>query len=490
VSCSWSMMTALLRACVSCMLLQLAASLRRKSKNGKTNSDVVMRSDDLESEGQAATCVDCPSYVQRSAASKKSVLWGRIESDEYTVPFETRCATQQFTCTCDGMVKFGDGDSNRWTPWTRVRDQIKCSSDNFGYDPAKWELKECVCQHEFPMNWIGLLERNLGDMKGRVNNGTMSLFFDRFSDENPPNAAKVIHTFGSTALVRFVAARGTGFTGMFENGAAHALIRLSIVADWTKACKGGTDLNFDGCLKPSMAFKMLRDGDYSSNLVAQVNLGDGVGWNFDFFKFQHATLLPKPHGLGASVVKNIFKHAASEDEIHGVGLQELASDGSKARQSPSQIKDPEVLFFVPSGEVAGKFSNDLHDVRHDFKAIKSGTKLYDVFSVRFGDSRCSSTGAPLIWDELGRNCPKKFMGYVETTSRFVASAYEDHRLFFQHERLKTKGGKWSRKRCASNRNLQPTSEYRMAGDYHTTCTHECSSGTSAASGACPFSELE
>jgi len=469
-----------------------AIAARRKSKRARreTESDAVMRTDDLETGGLSSSCVDCPGYVQRSAASKKTVLWGKIVADEYKHPFETKCATQKFTCTCDGRVKYGDSKTNRWTPWKTVRDQIKCDTDSFGFNPAKWELKQCICQHEFPMDWIGILERNLGDMKGRVDNGTMSLFFDRFSDENPPNAAKVIHTFGSTALVRFVAAKGTGFTGMFEKGAEHALIRLSIVADWTSPCKGGTDLDFDGCLKPSLAFKMLRDDDYSSNLVAQVNLGDGVGWNFDFFKFQHATLLPEPHGLGASVVKAIFKHAANEDEIHGVGLQELASDGSNARQSSSQIKDPEVLFFVPSGEVSGKFSNNLHDVRHDFKAIKAGTKLYDVFSVTFGDSRCSPSGAPVIWDELGRNCPKKFMGYVETTSRFVASAYEDHRLFFQHERLKTKGGRWSRKKCSSKRNLNPESEYRMAGDNHVTCTHECSSGTSASSGSCPFSELE
>lgn len=485
-------MTSFIRACVSCIFLQLVAppcalAVRRIDTN-ETKSDAMMRTDDLETLAGGLSCVDCPSYVKRSAASKKTVLWDRIVADEYKHPFETSCAGQHFTCTCDGKVKYGKGDS--WTPWKTVRDQIKCSTDSFGEDPAKWKLKECICQHEFPMNWIGLLERNLGDMKGRVNNGTMSLFFDRFSDENPPNAAKVIHTFGSAALVRFVAAGNTGFTGMFEKGAAHAVIRLSIVADWTQPCKGGTDLNFDGCLKPSLAFKMLRDDDYSSNLVAQINLGDGVGWNFDFFKFQHATLLPQPSGLGASVVKSIFKHASAEDEIHGVGLKELASDGSNARQNPSQIKDPEVLFFVPSNEVAGKFSNDLHDVRHDFKAIQRGTKLYDVFSVSFEDSRCSPGGEPVIWDELGRDCPKKFMGYVETTSRFVASAYEDHRLFFQHERLKTKGGEWSRKRCASNQNLNPESEYRMAGDYHATCTHECLDGTSEAAGACPFSELE
>ena len=160
---------------------------------------------------------------------------------------------------CDGKAKFGS--QGKWTAWKSVRDTIKCNRDGFGEDPNKGNRKECYCKHEFPMDWIGLLKRNLGDQQGRVNNRTMPMFFDRFSDENPPNAAKVIHTFGSTALVRFVAARGTGYTGMFANGADHAVMRFSIVADWTKPCKGGTDWNFDGCLKPSLAFKMLRDGD-------------------------------------------------------------------------------------------------------------------------------------------------------------------------------------------------------------------------------------
>jgi len=467
----------------------LATSLRRSTQH-KKDVEVEMRSDDHESEEAAASCVDCQSYVMRSAASKKSVLWSKITADEYKVPFETRCAGELGTCVCDGQVKYGA--KGKFTAWKPVRDTIKCNKGSFGENPIKFRRKECYCQHEFPMTWIGLLERNLVDQKGRVNNGTMPMFFDRFSDENPPNAAKVIHTFGSTGLVRFVAAKNTGYTGMFAKGAEHAVMRFSIVADWTKPCKGGTDLNFDGCLKPSLGFKMLRDDDYSSNTLAQINLGDGVGWNFDFFSFAHATLLPMPTGLGAKIVKDLFKFASEEEEINGVGNQELASDGSKARQSPRQIKGPNVMFFVPSSEVRGKFSNDPHDVRHDFKQLKTGTKIYDVFEVDFEDRRCSPSGQPVVWAELGGGCPKTFLGYVESTSRFVASAYQDHRLFFQHERLKTKGGRWARKRCvAKNRmSLGALSEYRMAGEPSVTCTQACPSGTVAVAGACPFAELE
>lgn len=463
--------------------LVLTDAVRYNKVKGQT-----MRSDELEAQESEASCVDCPSYVQRSASSKKDVLWSRIQADEYKTPFETRCATQGSTCTCDGKVKYGH--DSRWTSWKSVRDQIKCDTDTFGSNPANWEVKECYCSHEFPMAWIGLMRRNLHDQMGRVNNGTMQMFFDRFSDENPKNSAKVIHTFGSTALVRFVAASGTGYTGMFQKGAEHALLRLSIVSDWTTPCKGGTDLNFDGCLKPSLAFKMLRDGDYSSNTVAQVNLGQGVGWNFDFFKFTHATVLPTPTGLGAAVITSIFKHAAEEHEIDGVGLQELSSDGSNAHQSPSQIKDPSVAFFVPTSAVRGKFQNSLHDVRHDFKSVRSGTKLYDLYTVDFKDSRCTSDGSPRVWEELGGSCPKKFLGHVETTSRFIAGAYEDHRLFFQHERQKTKGGPWSRKKCASGGSLNSASELRMAGEPTATCSQSCVSGTVQAAGTCPFSELE
>jgi len=468
------------------LVLVPAIGLRRSSKKVEANQQEEMRSDDQEVE--ASSCVDCPSYVRASAAQKKNTIWSRITADEYKVPFETRCAGELGTCVCDGKVKYGA--RGEFTDWKPVRDEIKCTTSSFGKDPIKFRRKECYCQHEFPMSWVGLIERNIGDQKARVDNGTMPLFYDRFSDENPPNAAKVIHTFGSTALVRFVPKAGTGYTGMFAKGAEHAVLRFSIVADWTKPCKGGTDFNFDGCFKPSMALKMLRDGDYSSNTVAQVNLGDGVAMNFDFFKFAHSTLLPMPSGIGAAIVKSTFKYAAEESEINGVGLQELASDGSNAHQSPRDIRAPEVIFFVGSSDVRSKFSNDLHDVRHDFKNIRAGTKIYDVFSLNFTDSRCTSDGQPVTWDKLGSRCPKQFLGYVESTSRFVASAYQDHRLFFQHERLKTKGGKWARKKCVSKRRLVDTSEFRMAGEQTFTCTQACPSSTVATAGACPFSELE
>jgi len=448
----------------------------------KHEEQVEMRTDDGHFVN-ASNCVDCPSYFKASAQEKSNRIWSNIEHDEYnTMLTDDHCASQGKRCHCDGLVRYG-ADS-RFTSWKHVTGGIECSGSSFGgEDPAPWESKHCVCRYKFPMNYIGLLKRNLGDMRNRVNNGTMPLFFDRFSDQNPANAAKVIHTFGSTAQAKFVPKDNSAYTGMYASGTQNALIRLSMVADWRKPCKGGTDFNFDGCLKPSMAFKMLRSADHSSNIVAQVNLGDGVGWHFNFFSFVHSTELPEPHGMGAELVKELFSHAAEKSESNAVGVEELATQGST---KPSAYKAPRNLFFRAPSSLMNKFSDDEHDPRHDFRKLTAGTHLYNVYTIDFSDSRCASDGNPVEYKDLPSSCPLDYLGKVVTTSDFVASAYQDHRLFFQHERFRTKTGKWTRKLCRARSDLGPNSPFRMANNVKETCTNHCPEGTSEVrGGSCP-----
>merc|ERR1740121_92696 len=290
-----------------------------------------------------------------------------------------------------------------------------------------------------------------------------------------------------------------GFTGMFQDGTDYGVLRLSIVADWTKPCKGGTDFNFKGCFKPSMALKMLRDGDFSSNLVAQVNLGDGVGQDFNFFNHTQGTWLPTPWGLGARIVKELFSYACEQDEIGGVGLEELASKGSNAKQRRDDIKAPALVYFVPSDQIKSRFTSAEHDVRMDFAEIEEGTVLYDVVGVD-NDPSCfvkqrGRPTDPVPYQELqDKGCRHSVVGRLVTTSRFVASAWGDRRLFFQHERLRTKGGKWARKSCISSGasgDLPSSSEWRMASDQSRACTATCPSGTISVPGQrCPFAALE
>lgn len=455
-----------------------------------------MRDDDTD---QHMHCVDCPEYVALSAKDKEEALWSKIVSDEYTKGFtERECdsfmqwATSD-ACHCNGEVKFGyDG---HWTPYHKVTGSLTCGDEAiFGsFSTSLLHKKRCMCKDDFPVRWEGLLEREMQGNQARCNNGTMPMFFDRFSDENPYNNKKGIHTGGAVATARVVPTGNHQFTGMFADGFEHGLVRLSIVADWSQPCKGGTDFNFKGCLKPSMALKMLRDGDFSSNVVAQVNLGDGVGWHFNFFDYAHANWLPLPTGLGALLVTHLFSYAAEEDEIAGVGIEEVSSQGSQAHQSKSDIKAPKLVYFVPNKDLS--FSDEEHDPRSDFMEIPAGTALFDIMTITDGDDMCFNYFAnkPFLWDELGHLCQTVKLGTVVSTSRFVASDWGDRRLFFQHERLKTKNGKWARKSCANKHSGMPLpfdNAFRMASEPDKTCTHECGPDMVETGDVCPFSELE
>lgn len=409
-----------------------------------------MRSDDLYKFPALAaevTCVDCAEYVALTAEQKFQVLWKKINSDPYP-------------------------------------------PDNL------------------PTNYPDILRVTFMDLRRIAWNGSMPYLFDRFSDENPTEHAKIIHSFGSVAGVRFVpstAANEMGFTGMFKDGFKYGFLRLSIVASWTSACKDGIDFNFQGCFKPSMALKMLRDKDYSSNTVAQVNLGDGVGQDFNFFNHTHATWLPMPFSSGAGVVKHFFSYASEYAEVGGVGLEQLASQGSKANQPKSDIHAPTMVYFRPHKDMRGRFTSNLHDVRRDWVKIDPGTTLYDVVAV--DGPGCAVTKSrrnlythfrkvhwvdPVPAQDLeSSTCKHAVVGHLQTTTKFMASSYGDRRLFFQHERFKTKGGKWKRQACESTGGALPSqSVYRMPDNHKKVCTQTCPSGTKPAPlESCPFANL-
>merc|ERR1719215_2150449 len=127
--------------------------------------------------------------------------------------------------------------------------------------------------------------------------------------------------------------------------------------------------------------------------------------------------------------------------------------------------------------------------------IPAGTALYDIVTITHGDNACFDYNAnkALLWEELSHHCQTVKLGTVVSTSRFVASDWGDRRLFFQHERLKTKGGNWARKSCANTQRGSPLPEehaFRMSSEPDKTCTHECPPGTVETGDDCPFVESE
>jgi len=477
-----------------------------------------MRNDDLRSyDNHKLACVDCPEFVGLPAKEKENRLWQHVVSDDYeNVKTEDRPwvkkydrtglfrGDEQYKCYGKEYVVEGGEQYEASGSWKPVTGERTCQKGH-----------TCTCSDDFPMTWFPAIKRVALEGK-RGLNGTIPMFFDRFSDVNPAENYKLIHSFGAVAKVKVVMtkegkAANLGYTGMFANGFDHGLFRLSMVSDFSKSKACGRSCEFADNFKPSMGLKMLRDGEVSSNAVAQVNLGLGVGpkedldngipgWedSLNFFKFTHATWLPAPtfevNGVGALVVNRIFSFASESAEIAGVGIKELASAG--AQKGKSFVNAPRMIYFVPTDEMTEmKFSDEDHDPRHDFRTIPRGTAVYKIVALAEGKHCLKDPLTPFYWETLPEDCKGPHLANVVTKSKFVSSDWGDRRLFFQHERLKTKNGKWARKMCSTKdgSDLPTTSEYRMSSDFSRTCTQVCGKGmveVDDCEGGCPYSYME
>jgi|Transcript_44800 hypothetical protein len=88
----------------------------------------------------------------------------------------------------------------------------------------------------------------------------------------PRNRLKLAHQQGVVAKVRWTPINGgNGYTGFFANGSSNVLMRLSETDMLNPESSG---------LKPSVAFKILRDGAVSDNVVAMPSFEGSGSWNF------------------------------------------------------------------------------------------------------------------------------------------------------------------------------------------------------------------
>ena len=94
------------------------------------------------------------------------------------------------------------------------------------------------------------------------------------SDEMRRNRNKFVHAQGVHAKVKWnpvSKAEGNKYTGMFATGSDSVIMRLSETQNITKYTPG---------LLPSVAFKFLRDGEKSSDIVAMPSFEPTRSWNF------------------------------------------------------------------------------------------------------------------------------------------------------------------------------------------------------------------
>eukprot|EP00347_Sterkiella_histriomuscorum_P007493 403348710 len=215
---------------------------------------------------------------------------------------------------------------------------------------------------------------------------------------------KYIHSVGAVAQVKFVpVANNEGYTGIFETGCEHAIIRMSsaIQPDTTKTKAEQAN----GNLAPGFGLKFLVDGQPSKNIVTVTVHQDS--WNFFKNDFQNGIPIP-PEPL-----KSKLKTAT--EYIHHMGTGDI----SKHHTDGTVIENPQfpyLLVFSPPDELRTKFSDDYTKYfTEQLETIPAGTTLYKVMAVK-------ESGAPRV-----------HIGDIITTSEVTRSKYGDTTLFFKHQ---------------------------------------------------------
>ncbi len=235
--------------------------------------------------------------------------------------------------------------------------------------------------------------------------------FTHVSDELPEGRPKLLHTYGSTALIEFqVDPRSSSYTGLFQTGGI-GLIRLSLAKQ--------PDSSDDNYI-PGFAMKLLVDGKASINFHVMNSL-EGQGKDRNYFARTFTNIVEPPKSGLLKFLSWFFSNAVQalsdesaekpENEMT-LPLVEAASIQANGT-AVSGVIYPRRIIFTPNPKVAIA-SDSEKDFRIEFENIAEGTVLYEVSVKKDEDSNA---------EPIGR---------IVTRSKFIASKYGDQKLFFQH----------------------------------------------------------
>jgi hypothetical protein len=221
--------------------------------------------------------------------------------------------------------------------------------------------------------------------------------FEAGLDVRPPRT-KAFHPLGTVAKIEFVADGLHDFTGLFSTGAV-GLARLSLALN-------------ESAYAPSAAFKLCVDGQPSLSLLLDQSIDQQSSRDFFERAPTNITLWPELFPLKAVWWLVDFWLSDIAPVMHQPldSLAEVTATGQKVTtpRAPYQIHlyAPAEVHFPP-------------DAKEDFRIllmkIPPGTVLYRVFGrAAKGDDR------------------QVYLGYVRTSSKFVASEFGDRILALPH----------------------------------------------------------
>jgi hypothetical protein len=224
------------------------------------------------------------------------------------------------------------------------------------------------------------------------------------SDVMPNDRYKLIHTVGGIAKATIVwGPNASKYTGLFQ-GARNVLVRGS--------CATAPDANG---LTPALAFKVLRDGVPSGNVIAMYELSGQD--NLNFFEKNLCTHLAARPDFPLKLQLLGRKFSLSSAWPACLGLSEFAS----YTESGTKVTNPQfpwVLMLQPNPVLTQKWAGNTNtDIPRQFiNLVPQGSVLYKIFGV----------ADPSIPSGV------EYLGYLQTTSPFRASEFGDHTVFYKH----------------------------------------------------------
>jgi len=316
-------------------------------------------------------------------------------------------------CTCTSLCGASIGGGNFRYDWCTTNEGCgeysyvsgywdKCKyldSSKPDYTALSWEAKQAQM-------WTNILSDNstapLPNQAGIMTESVQTSFEDEW-DVMPAGRLKYIHSNG--VVCPFVVnIQNSPFTGIFQNGEAHGLMRLGSAAPLSEE---------DG-VTPGAGVKFFRSGKSSANFVILHTLGPLNDGNHNFFAAPLRNHIPEDAPM--ALIPAALKFCQAQSCPTKVGLSDVCTydqDGNKA----ANVVFPFKVSFVPTGEIMFREEySESGAFLKQFEDLDVGTTLYTLKGHLNPD------------DDEGIT-----MGNVVTTEKCVTSLYGDTKLFFKHQ---------------------------------------------------------
>lgn len=269
---------------------------------------------------------------------------------------------------------------------------------------------------EFKLNtWWEFIKEKEGTRGPRNRIEGVSMFAEDLNpamdferDYRPWRHGKSIHAVGAVAKVVFNNIQDHNYTGFFQQGSQHGLIRLG----------GATPFESEDLLVPGLGLKLFRDGVPSANFVC---LGETMSQeSLNFFEAYQSNHISPPENSAFQAI--VIKFGTASKPSSMVGVTDLAQIDSTGIPIPiEEVISPFRLILEPNPLLTEDFSGlvSIDEVYEKMEAIPSGTLLYQVYGMKDPTSAF----------------PGILIGDITTSSEMIYSQNSDQYLHFKHQRM-------------------------------------------------------